>query len=346
MYATSAHYRSPILQNPVWDLHAAHQSEILRTRTALVAELRSVSAELGSAAEGVLKRKVSAQGFPSLGEMLPWILGDLVGTNTERLRGVALGWLGLYTYGILIDDAADAQRGLTSVEQLSSAMLLSIGFREFYRVVNGTRYEEQFSRELAAAVRYQLCDIEQQKQAVSEDREQYTIGKNSSLLCGAIGVAAVCGENGERIIEFIVALRLPLQLLDDLGDWQEDASANNYTLLLSDLTQHVQHDDSRPLDCIPPAEMIQLLISSGSLVRALSRTDRVLSGVLGSVGATEGATNRNATLTFFLRLKEEIQQVIVRVGEAQTKLAESAEAERNAIGDDIQQALKIVAQGT
>jgi len=331
--------------NPIFPLFERMRADVTTTRQKLFDELTSASSDSGFLIEQFFNEEQSSNITPGLGELLPWILGELAGTRRSAIDGVAVGWLGVYVYGILIDQRADAGRNLDAEEQLASLLLLSTGLRKLYRAVSGTSYESCFSEHLEAAVRGQLDDLRSNRELSSAIRLRYTIAKNSSLLCAAVAITAVTEEPKFPVLRFTKQLRLALQLLDDIADWESDACSNNHTILLTEASRFISNNrgDSMPLDKIPSSELAAVLIESGALRRVLTVVHRMLSrGAAGTISSLE----RTASVEFFECLRDNIDYVRTVIADSERDLTISNLSERRCIAENAIKHLKLVAQGT
>jgi hypothetical protein len=262
--------------NPVFSLYNSKKRELFKTRRHLLKELTSISPRLEILATHLIERKLNICSYPPLGEMMPWVLGELAHLDHRPIESVARGWLPIYLYGLLIDDRADQGQALSSEEQLLVWLLFQIGLRELHKIVNGTPYEQTFDSELSNAVRYQLVDIRESAFSESEEREQYSIGKNSCLVACAAAVAATTESLSVDIVKFTRTLRLALQFLDDLGDWKEDAASNNHTVFLTKIIASFSESSSVRLSSLEPSQILRLAIESNALSDTLRRIQDVL----------------------------------------------------------------------
>ncbi|MBN2226818.1 MAG: hypothetical protein JW763_05595 [candidate division Zixibacteria bacterium] len=333
------------MTNPIFPLFERMRNDVTTTREKLFKELMIASPDSGYIIKQFFHEEQSRNLTPPLGEILPWLLGELAGTRKSAIEGVAVGWLGVYIYGILIDRRADAGRDLNAKEQLASLLLLSLGLKKLYGAVSGTSYDRSFSEHLATAVRGQLDDLQSNKKLSSVNRLRYTISKNSSLLCAAAAVAAVTEKPKIPVLRLTKQLRLALQLLDDITDWEGDASLNNHTMLLTEASRYIENKYKGvvALNDIPSSEIAAVLIESGALRRVLTLVHRLLSnGVVGTLASIE----QSASTEFFKSLRENVDYVRTVIDRSERNLPVSSPTERSSIIENTMKELTLVAQGT
>jgi hypothetical protein len=334
--------------NPIFDLFRSKEALVQSTRAALFAELDAVSPRLGVSGREILHTKLAAATYPPLGEMLPWVLADIAQVDRQKLPLVARGWLGVYLYGHLLDQRADAGQSLTGEEQLLGWLLFQYGLRDLHSVVHGTSQQGVLDHELENAVRYQLEDYRRNSERSCASREEYSREKNSCLVACAAAVAAICNVRANEIVEFVRSLRLALQFLDDLGDWESDARENNHTVLLAMMLESLPQGDALRLPEIPKYDILANALTSGALEYTLGKALLSLNEALGALRVVNSSAPCPSRV-FFSRLHAQVSDVLGHVRSLRRRYAHVAigdAAQRNVILRDVDHKLSLVAQGT
>jgi hypothetical protein len=332
-------------QNPVFALYRSKASDVLATRRMLFAELRASSPRSAKIVERFCDTKLNEDSNPHLGEMLPWLIADIGMVVDKRLSEVAVGWLAVYLYGLLIDERADEGEHLTSGEQLASLLLLHTGLSHLHRAMTGTEFEAIFARHLAIAIEGQLSDVSDNSLSAAKGRQAYTVAKNSCLVCGATAVAAIAPGNGMALISMIEGLRLALQHLDDLGDWRDDARTSNHTIVLTDALAFARQNGNQNLalsSCSEPA-VLRALVESGAIVGVLDVVARSLDEHV-QEAFNSGAAS--PTEIFFRDLRDHVATAVFVADSARRALSTAHPDEHAEILDRVDCHLRIVAQGT
>ncbi|HUP62132.1 MAG TPA: hypothetical protein VNA69_17125 [Thermoanaerobaculia bacterium] len=328
--------------NPIFDLYRSKSSLIERTRAAVLTEVRRTSTGLAATAEEVLVKKLRSD-LPPLGEMLPWVLGELSGVSPAALNRLARGWLAIYLYGHLLDERADRNERLTSEEQLLCWILFQFGLHNLHSVTHGTPFEAGFERYLSSAVKYQMQDLSDRGQRHSSRRARYSSGKNNCLVACAAAVAATRRAN-PRVVEFTLRLVPGLQHLDDIADLTEDAQQGNYTELLGRALGGRVADLA---EC-DELEIIDAAVRSGALETILAAAEKALVAARKALGAKQWqAIRETPSGMFFDRLDGCVRFVRHDVESIRRELLDApSPAREQRLIRSVRQKVKLVAQGS
>lgn len=272
----------------------SYTREVERTRAAFFTSMDSFPVRVAESVRGHYLDKLSREkGRPTLGEYTPWMVSDLLGINNEAaVARVAIPWMNLYVYTVIIDNLID-RTGLKDSPALlvASGLLLERGLTGLRSLLpNEHLYSEArtFLTEMAYAAVDEVQNHRHKVVGYTDDDVTRLGQKVAGLkLCGAylLGLAPRNTTRGNDL-RVLDVLGTAMQLLDDLGDWEEDWRSGNYTLpltvtlaKLSDIGIGV--DEQRLLTS---QTLLTGLVLSGALEQTLARSMQALATCVSQLG--------------------------------------------------------------
>src|SRR3990170_6843471 len=304
------HQKNPKIKDPSWELFTTIEHEVLEVRSSLLGELDRVSPKISIAAKEMLDDKLMKVNTPLLGELFPWIIQDITGLDKDVTKRVAVGWLALYIYTIFLDEYLDGKKEISPEEFLAGSLLAKIGLLNLHEIVIGTKFQNVFDDALIVSADGQLHDVVfKSKQKNMFDLEDTAKKKNYLLMTCASALAALSDENSEVIIEFAMSLLLIFQYLDDLADWEEDIHDKRITLVFEQLSEYLSEIDFVQVFELSHDQVLERLISSGSLIRVLNRISELLSSSLMTIATINYQQDKSPSWKFFLSLEQELNHL-------------------------------------
>lgn len=207
---------------------ATFHNEVAATRSAMLSGVRDLPAPLGQLAfDAIAGRIRRGHGRPMLGEIAPWLIADLLGLRpSSAVRRIALAWLHVYFFVMMLDDAID--RGLSCVGHEN----LIVGSVLLQRGLVGLSLNGQMRHVADAAwVETALAGIREIKaiQGRVGGMSQYApadAGQKLALLkiCSAALRSQLprSASHGIAVDEVIEHIAVGIQILDDVTDIDED----------------------------------------------------------------------------------------------------------------------------
>lgn len=326
--------------NPSWGLYAAKEVDILSARDQLFDEIGNVSREFSVVAQRIFYDKLGSSATPLMGELMPWVLIDIGQLDKRLAKRVSVGWLSLYLYTILVDLQVDEKgREIDPKEILTGSLLLEKGLSSLFGMTASTRYAEITQSALEEALKWQICDVNEQAGIHNlKNKIRYSAGKNKILVALASTLAASQNSDFSEIIYFTDELLLSLQYLDDLCDLEADFRNNNLTVLHS-ISPTIPGTISNHE--IPRADILRDLIASGAIRQILQEVHTSLSLALSNVEKSNAAIIHTDAYEFFHNLLFEVDVLLALLKDIDS----SVPLEKDII-QRIDEAIKVVAQSS
>jgi hypothetical protein len=319
-----------------------HGEELRRTRLQLLRQVRQISPSLADQVSKILLMRRSLTNV-AIGEVWPWVMGDLVCAPRQKLREIAKAWLAIYVYSLLLDKACDEPQGLTGVENLAGALLFEIGYGDFSKMTSGTPWHQTIRNSIRVSIRDQELElrIAGRPNLLSLKRRACS-GKNSGLLMTSAALAACSNVNGRALGQFTKQILLSFQYLDDLTDFESDWRSKNFTPLLVYARKALKGRENTTTD---RAGLLEALVDSGALRIILSTCERSIANTLANF---EKRTNKNIpthSKLFFDSLLAAIHGTVREIDRVNALILEGATAtEKKGFIHGIDRHLKILAQ--
>lgn len=333
-------------QNPVWRLHAAMKKEILHTRSSLFTELDQISPAVGAASRGILASKLQKSTVPPVGELFPWIMGDILQADNAETHKVAEGWLALYIYTLFLDEHLDNRAPISPESFMAGSLLSKIGLLNLHRIVVGTEYESVFEKALNESAKGQFRDATEHSSWYKiADIDDSAEKKNHLLLACAGAMAALNTKHASVIIQFTRSIVLALQYLDDLGDWEEDYRQSNRTTLLAIALRESEGRDLPFADLSRP-QVLHKLIISGALERVLLKTQRLLRSALPIVSPLISHRGDSPVVVYFSQIDRGISHLLSLLNGREQDFERLSVDERSIITRKVERSIQIVAQSS
>lgn len=334
---------SPI-DHPANALLAAHQHEMRDNRVALLREIRKASRPLARVAANVLHKRDSLHP-PAIGELWPWLLGDLASIPANDVRQVAKAWLALYIYMVLLDKACDEPdaSGVAS-ESLAGALLSEIGVGDFCAMTSGTAWQSVSREAFRSAIRNQEIDTRHARSCENINaKRRSAAGKNAGFLICTSALASVADVDGPALHQFTRSLLLALQHLDDLADFAEDWSARNFTPLLIEAGSELSALEGGD---VKRSDILRALIRSGALRAVLKEAQAAFLEALRLLSAHFGEPESGCGgSAFFGGLLLGITRTIEAIDQAMPSLAVGRDRSSDlTLIEEVDERLRIVAQ--
>lgn len=301
-------------EHPAVRLLAVHSSEIERSRTDVLRELRRTSKPLARLVADLFKSR-HALNPPAIGEVWPWLIGDLAGLPCIQVRRVAKAWLALYTYALMLDATCDeAEAAPNALQALAGALLFEMGFGDFFAMTAGTPWNDVVRDAFRAAIHHQEADVRYASDPFDlRAKKKSAAGKNSGFVICTAALAATTKVDGLMLEGFARSLMLALQHLDDIADFEEDWRSKNFTPILTRARKSL-----RKVDRLSGgrSEILEALIVSGALRDVLLETFNGITRALNLLNHDRGETGPSAAAEFFETLRTSILAGITAVNAA------------------------------
>ncbi len=329
--------------NPILTFLNPLKSDIMSTRDALFSELKNVNPETERFARSVLEQKEKKERLPSLGEIFPWFLCDLLQLDKNSLQRSNVGWLGFYIYTIYIDNLLDDNYSPRPDEILSSSILQGLALRNLSSVVINTPYENNFYEYLYSAVNSEYKEVEIKSKINNlAAKEEVSIGKNRILLAYASSLAAINISRSDEILEITNSILVSLQYLDDIADFEDDFITENYSYLLSWMLQSnpsfLKNLENSP--SLIRAQVLRELLTSNALAIVLSK-------IANNLNLTVGIINKSTTISYKSEALKFVEELISNIGEFNEYLNQIDDSFIDEqILDKVEHHIKIIAQSS
>ncbi len=335
------------MQNPTINCYRENESKIQETRDFVFMNMEKRSHRLSVGAQKIHERIINSSRIPTLGELVPWIIHGLFGTDLNKTKQVAIGWLEVYLYTSLIDDIIDNQRVPEADELLAGSVLFQDGVLRLQKLVHGTKYEQVLSNALFQSADFEILDAFSQSEKTPQTKRKIAEGKNFILLACAAALAANNKYNGEQTMKFTSAIITGFQFLDDIADWEEDYKNGNYTKLIATAYQRLveKHGKTIEFKKISNKEMLFHLLNTGALTDLLEETKEILKHAI--FVATPSAEINTTSAHFFLQeLYLNLDFAKKDIEEAREKILLIPNKNIEGILRQVERTIQIVAQST
>ncbi len=325
-----------------------YKDNILECRSTLFKELDSISPQFANEARLILETKLKSSNNPQLGELFPWIIKDLTGSDTLVTHRISVGWLAIYLYTLFLDEYVDNPKPLSSTKFIAGSLLAKTGLLKISRFTYNTPFENFVENALTYSAVNQHLDVQFQKKNTEIDfKKKYSEGKNYIVLACAGALAAQNSKYSEFIIQFTKRLLLTFQYLDDLGDYYSDFNNNNYTVLLNDAFKH-SPDYSKLSKSYSKNEILSILIESGALKRVVNKVVEMLDQSIALISENNlfNSSNEKSSIKFLSDLRfqcDTLDKHLISLSSAYKSLPR---IRKGIILDKIERQLIIIAEGT
>ncbi len=292
---------------------------------------------------------------PLLGEYAPWLVAEIIGNSHDpRVREFVTAWLHVYFFTMLLDDVIDQpNRTNRSGELLTAMVLLQEGICELMSNLcldpnNRAQQLQKSFRSTALAALEELQGYADQEKPTDLSR----VGKKVSFLRICVDalsdIAESSTEQREWLHGVIERFGTGIQLLDDLTDWQEDLAVSHHTLPVSIALKASPNMASSHADRVA---LLEVLLQSRALeVTTMAATVEFESATRSLEEA--GLPRNNRSYLYIESLLRRGQDVVNSLLSARKRLNRTDRTgsdflrERQVILDEVEQTLKIVAQGS
>lgn len=233
------------------------------------------------AADHVSRRLDGAHERPTLGEYVPWLIGDAIRAGPDTTQAVTTPWLFLYHHIISLDDSIDSTTAPRPANLLLSSVLLEralSGFRGLFP--QDERFWDGFQRyyEQAVVAEHHETNVYHDATRGFDDDEHLTMGRKSSVLklCAtALTLKTMDRPLTEHEDDAFDRIAAGFQLLDDLTDWEDDLQTRNFTYPLGSAAgwlRRLRGDVTNDTGDVTPDEMFVSLLMSGAVEKTLEHT--------------------------------------------------------------------------
>ena len=214
------------------------------------------------------------ESLPAIGELLPILLADLAQVEENTANDINLGWLALYWVTVSVDSKIDGDQTPWEMNPVLENMLTAKGILALYKHVADSKYANAFEDVVGGVATGELNSVSNDF-ANRDINLQYdkAIDKNRHIMLAAYAISANCDDKlGSLIVKLSESLLLPVQMLDDLSDFQVDYQSKRLSTLITNLSLDVR-DNSK-------FEIIRELIKSGSLLRFGKKLEATMVGAI------------------------------------------------------------------
>ena len=340
---------------------AKYVSYIEETRALYTEEL----ATLPPAMREIALRRISvrtkrANGRQLLGECAPWLIADLLGiADVPAIRRLALSWLHVYFFVLMVDDLVDKPRDTIHPQDMIVGSLLFQ--RGLHALVRGGLCEEGLDAAFLETANAGLREVQGWRQRIqSFAPTPEMIGQKLSLLriCARALMSLVNGRASASpsLDELLNQIGIGIQLLDDLTDLEEDFRAGqlSYPFQLALRRSQALANDFQSSRF--GSDTLLLLLESGSLVETLQAATNAFSRALVEVQSAVPNVSNSSRL-YIEALHHATQCALDKIQSAQIELTridvdhfvkdESLRsAQRIRIAEDVKESLEVVAQSS
>jgi len=331
------------VEHPATTLRVAHRSDLRSTRASLLRDLRGISRPLARVAARVMRQR-DLLTPPAIGELWPWLIGDLASLPSAEVQKVSKAWLAIYLYTLLLDKQCDEPSDSPNpTDALTGALLFEYGLGDFLVMTAGTKWQATVRDAVRCSLRDQELDV---RMAARVDdpvcKRQTAAGKNAGFLMCTAALSALTQIDKPVLDEFAKSVLLAFQHLDDIADYDDDWRRGNFTPLLIAARGHLAN-----LDPTVSAKSLILegLVISGALRDILSETKTSVECALQRLSSTSPTAISPNAPPFFSHLITALEEAIGGIDRSARLLKESQDDEcRRLLLEGIDQRLRIVAQ--
>jgi hypothetical protein len=178
---------------------------------------------------------------PLIGEYAPWLAADMLGVRDMRaVQGIAVAWLHLYFFTLILDDAIDDKSTPDcDAAYIASCLLLQRGISDLLSLGSGKDLRSIIDTAFVATATAAFAELREHRNKIMP----YT-GTEVAQLGQKIGLLPICAAavahvqrapraNLANVVETFEHLANAIQLLDDLTDWKDDERIGSQTLPLT-----------------------------------------------------------------------------------------------------------------
>ena len=336
-----------------------YRRAVLRARNELLGSLRALPEPLGEVCAEFYEQRVRrASPKPLLGEYLPWMLGDLLGAAPSTTLRLTAAWLPLYLHVLAIDDWLDDEVDVDrQTLPIVSSVFAERAFQTYLAIFGSDsrfwpRFERFFLRTGAAGTR-EMVFARNRIPSITPD-DLLAAGEKIDLIkiCLLSLVLATGQELKDAHLAALDDFAIGVQLLDDIGDWEQDLAVGNFTPLLA--MAFADTDERRGIDS--PQEVLARLVATGALGRCLDEgADRLeRAAAMASQGTrSRGARFLAATVTAMRSVRRE-SDAVLQILEEDDASADNADVGERLRQDprlarallSLQHSIRIVAQSS
>lgn len=224
------------LPDPEQILHDELDARLANAREQFLSTVAQLPQPFNVLAENhYLTRGDRAADRQRLGESVPWVVADALSVPLAEADNIAIPWLFLYEYILVVDDLIDAPSRHDKALVVLSGILLERAVRGFAEYVNHDPLFwvafEKYADATAEAGAHELisnCDANRR----FDRQEHVALGRKSSLTKLAPTLlllklqSRLLSQEEEEVFDDICAA---VQLLDDFTDFHEDYRDGNFT---------------------------------------------------------------------------------------------------------------------
>jgi hypothetical protein len=335
---------------------AETQHQLIETIQQLPSPIRELALRHISA------RTTRAKGRQLLGEYVPWLIADLLEIrDIESVRRVALAWLHVYFFVLMVDDLIDQPRdAIDPRDFIVGSVLFQRGLS---RLIQDFKYEEGLDSTFLDTALASLREI-----ATWRERIRSLISPDPTLVGQKLALLRICShalmnlrrdgyEMASNLDVFLEHLGVGIQLLDDTTDLDEDLRSGQLSYPLHLAAQRCQFFSNLSIPAQLNQHTLLLLVESGSLtdtlVAALEAFKKTLVVVQTINGNENNAVERyvqsligatSAALSIVVTTQRQLDQL---ARNAYTLISpKNLEVQRAKIVSEVRKAMELVAQST